>query len=69
MMSNKVAVKKLITACEGLSEEEKRSLRRLLDRNIVGGSLIEIYYLKLVVSDNLGKEICLNCLIYCFNKF
>ena len=55
MMSNKVAVKKLITACEGLSEEEKRSLRRLLDRNIVGGSLIEIYYLKLVVSDNLGK--------------
>ena len=61
-MSNKVAVKKLITACEGLSEEEKRSLRRLLDRNIVGtnamtdnGSLIEISYLKLVVSDNLGK--------------
>jgi hypothetical protein len=61
-MSNKVAVKKLITACEGLSEEEKRSLRRLLDRNIVGtdamtdnGSLIEISYLKLVVSDNLGE--------------
>jgi hypothetical protein len=61
-MSNKVAVKKLITACEGLSEEEKRSLRRLLDRNIVGTdamtdneSLIEISYLKLVVSDNLGK--------------
>jgi hypothetical protein len=61
-MSNKVAVNKLITACEGLSEEEKRSLRRLLDRNIVGtnamtdnGSLIEISYLKLVVSDNLGK--------------
>ena len=61
-MSNKVAVKKLITACEELSEEEKRSLRRLLDRNIVGtdamtdnGSLIEISYLKLVVSDNLGK--------------
>ena len=61
-MSSKAAVKKLITDCKGLSEEEKRSLRRLLDRNIVGtdamtdnGSLIEISYLKLVVSDNLGK--------------
>lgn len=60
-MSNKVEVKKLITACEGLSEKEKSSLRRFLDRNIVGidsmmtnnGTLIEISELKLVISDNL----------------
>ena len=59
-MSNKVEVKKLITACEGLNEEEKSTLRRFLDRSIVGidsmtnnGKLIEISDLKLVISDYL----------------
>ena len=58
-MSNKVEVKKLITACEGLNEEEKSTLRRFLDRSVVGidsmtnnGNLIEISYLKCIISDN-----------------
>ena len=55
-MSNKVAVKKLITACEGLSEEEKSSLTKLLDRNIVGTDSMTDNNLKLVISDNLGKR-------------
>ena len=61
-MSDKAGVKRLVTACEGLDEEEKRCLRRLLDQNIVGidsmtnnSTLIEIPELKLVISDNLGN--------------
>lgn len=61
-MSNKVEVKKLITACQGLTEAEKSSLRRLLDQNVVGfdsmayhGTLIGIHELRLVISDNQGK--------------
>ena len=58
-MSNKIEVKKLITACKGLSEGEKSTLRGFLDRSIVGidsmtnnGNLIEISYLKCIISDN-----------------
>ena len=60
-MSNKVEVKNLITACVGLNESEKSSLRRLLDQSVVdidsmtsNGALIDIQALKLVISDNQG---------------
>lgn len=52
----------MITDCQGLTMEEKSSLRRLLDQNVVtldsmvvSGTLISIPELKLVISDNQGK--------------
>lgn len=60
-MSNKIEVKRLITACQGLNEVEKTSLRRLLDQDVVSfdsvainGTLISIPELRLVISDNQG---------------
>ena len=57
---NKVEVKRLITACQDLSVEQKSRLRSLLDQNVVGvdsmvtsdGTLISTPELLLVITDN-----------------
>jgi hypothetical protein len=61
-MTSKVQVKLLINGREDLTEIEKKTLRKLLDQNVVSldsmienGLLVDTTLLRLVISDNEGK--------------
>jgi hypothetical protein len=61
-MTSKVQVKLLINGREDLTEIEKKTLRKLLDQNVVSldsmienGELVDTTLLRLVISDNEGK--------------
>jgi hypothetical protein len=61
-MTSKVQVKLLINGREDLTEIEKKTLRKLLDQNVVSldsmienGLLVDTTLLRLVISDNEGN--------------